>query len=84
MRRFRAFETEARLRRQDVEQCASPLEDRDGVAAAAATAGTAFFGPLAGGWFTGGHPAPIGDDGVHPDDARHAYMADLMQPPSSA
>ncbi|MPQ97921.1 SGNH/GDSL hydrolase family protein [Modestobacter sp. I12A-02628] len=58
----------------------SILEDRDGVAAAAAAAGAAFLDPLAGGWFTGPASDLIGDDGVHPDDAGHAYMAELMQP----
>ena len=38
-----------------------------------------FVDPIAQGWFVG-RPDLIGDDGVHPTDAGHAYMAARIAP----
>jgi GDSL-like Lipase/Acylhydrolase family len=43
------------------------------------TAGATFVDPIADGWFFG-RPDLIGADGVHPNDAGHAYMADKIAP----
>jgi lysophospholipase L1-like esterase len=52
---------------------------RDAVASAAAAAGALFVDPLAEEWLLG-RPELIGADGVHPDDAGHAYLAGLIGP----
>lgn len=54
--------------------------NRDALAAATSQAGGVFVDPLAEGWFTGDASALIGGDGVHPTDAGHRYMADLIGP----
>lgn len=46
---------------------------------AAAAVGAAFVDPLDEGWFVG-RPELIGADGVHPTDAGHQYMAELISP----
>jgi lysophospholipase L1-like esterase len=56
------------------------LADRDALAAATAQMGGVFVDPLAEGWFTRDSGALIGADGVHPTDAGHRYMADLIAP----
>jgi lysophospholipase L1-like esterase len=56
------------------------LADRDAVAAATAQVGGGFVDPLAEGWFSGGSGALIGADGVHPTDAGHRHMAELIAP----
>ena len=38
-----------------------------------------FVDPLAEGWFVG-RPDLIGADGVHPNDAGHAYLAEKIAP----
>lgn len=42
-----------------------------------------FIDPLAQGWFVG-RPDLIGGDGVHPNDAGHAYLAEMIAPLISA
>jgi lysophospholipase L1-like esterase len=58
---------------------ASVLQIRDILNAEARAAGAAFADPLADRWFVG-RPDLIGVDGVHPNDAGHAYMADKIAP----
>ena len=59
---------------------ASPvLKIRDSLRDQAAQIGAAFIDPIADGWFVG-RPDLIGQDGVHPNDAGHAYMADKIAP----
>lgn len=52
---------------------------RDVLAAEARSRGATFVDPLAEGWFVG-RPDLIGSDGVHPNDAGHAYMAERIAP----
>ncbi len=52
---------------------------RDALSAAAGAAGAAFVDPIAERWFVD-RPDLIGADGVHPTDAGHQYMADLIAP----
>ena len=52
---------------------------RDVLSAAAGAAGATFVDPIAERWFVG-RPDLIGPDGVHPNDAGHAYMADKIAP----
>ena len=52
---------------------------RDAVASAAADAGALFVDPLAEEWLLD-RPELIGLDGVHPNDAGHAYLAGLIEP----
>ena len=55
------------------------LKIRDSLRDQAAQIGAAFIDPIADGWFVG-RPDLIGKDGVHPNDAGHAYMADKIAP----
>jgi lysophospholipase L1-like esterase len=55
------------------------LRIRDSLKYQAAIAGATFIDPIAEGWFVG-RPDLIGNDGVHPTDAGHAYMADKIAP----
>ena len=55
------------------------LRVRDVVSAQARAAGAAFVDPIAERWFVG-RPDLIGADGVHPNDAGHAYIADKIAP----
>jgi len=55
------------------------LQIRDILSAAARGVGAAFVDPLAQHWFVG-RPDLIGADGVHPNDAGHAYLADKIAP----
>jgi lysophospholipase L1-like esterase len=57
----------------------SVLQIRDVLNAQARAAGAVFVDPIAEGWFVG-RPDLIGADGVHPNDAGHAYMADKIAP----
>ncbi|HJT90514.1 MAG TPA: GDSL lipase [Mycobacterium sp.] len=57
----------------------SVLRIRDILRAEARAAGAVFVDPLAERWFVG-RPDLIGADGVHPNDAGHAYMADKITP----
>ena len=52
---------------------------RDVLGAAAGAAGAAFVDPIAERWFVD-RPDLIGADGVHPTDAGHEYMADMIAP----
>lgn len=52
---------------------------RDTLGAQAREAGAAFVDPISDGWFVG-RPDLIGPDGVHPNDAGHAYMAEKIAP----
>jgi lysophospholipase L1-like esterase len=52
---------------------------RDTLRSQAEWAGAAFIDPISEGWFVG-RPDLIGPDGVHPNDAGHAYMADKIAP----
>ena len=45
----------------------------------AAMVGAVFVDPIAEGWFVG-RPDLIGQDGVHPTDAGHVYMAEKIAP----
>jgi lysophospholipase L1-like esterase len=55
------------------------LQIRDIVDAQAAAVGAAFVDPIADRWFVG-RPDLIGADGVHPNDAGHAYLAEKIAP----
>ena len=55
------------------------LRIRDTLKYQASVAGATFIDPIAAGWFVG-RPELIGKDGVHPTDAGHAYMADMIAP----
>jgi lysophospholipase L1-like esterase len=57
----------------------SVLRIRDILRGQARAAGAVFVDPLAERWFVG-KPELIGADGVHPNDAGHAYMADKIAP----
>ena len=43
------------------------------------TPGATFVDPISEGWFVG-RPDLIGPDGIHPNDAGHAYMAEKIAP----
>jgi lysophospholipase L1-like esterase len=55
------------------------LQIRDVLNAEARAAGAAFVDPIAAHWFVD-RPDLIGPDGVHPNDAGHEYMADMIAP----
>ncbi|HEX7323430.1 MAG TPA: GDSL lipase [Mycobacterium sp.] len=55
------------------------LRVRDTVRNEAVGAGAEFADPIAAGWFVG-QPGLIGGDGVHPTDAGHRYLADMITP----
>ena len=55
------------------------LRIRDALHYQAQMAGAVFVDPIAEGWFVG-RPDLIGADGVHPTDAGHAYMAEMIAP----
>lgn len=55
------------------------LRIRDNLRDQAVAAGAMFVDPIAEGWFVG-RPDLIGQDGVHPTDAGHAYMAAKIAP----
>ncbi|MDA3641794.1 Rv0518 family GDSL lipase [Mycobacterium xenopi] len=57
----------------------SVLQVRDILNATAHGAGAAFVDPIADRWFVD-RPDLIGPDGVHPNDAGHAYLADKIAP----
>lgn len=52
---------------------------RDTLSGQARDAGATFIDPISEGWFVG-RPDLIGPDGVHPNDAGHAYMAEQIAP----
>ncbi|MET0865609.1 MAG: SGNH/GDSL hydrolase family protein [Nakamurella sp.] len=56
------------------------LAIRDALSAAVTAADARFIDPLAAGWFSGAATAMIGDDGLHPTDTGHVYLADLLTP----
>jgi lysophospholipase L1-like esterase len=55
------------------------LQIRDVLYAQARAVGATWIDPIAERWFVG-RPDLIGQDGVHPNDAGHAYMADKIAP----
>jgi lysophospholipase L1-like esterase len=55
------------------------LQDRDVLNAEARAAGAAFVDPIGDRWFVD-RPDLIGPDGVHPNDAGHAYLAAKIAP----
>lgn len=55
------------------------LAIRDSLRNQARAVGAIFIDPLAEGWFVG-RPDLIGADGVHPNDAGHAYLAQQIAP----
>ncbi|KAA1252107.1 SGNH/GDSL hydrolase family protein [Mycobacterium simiae] len=57
----------------------SVLQIRDVLNAAAGSAGAVFVDPIDAQWFVD-RPELIGADGVHPNDAGHAYLADTIAP----
>lgn len=57
----------------------SMLRVRDVLFGAAVAAGATWVDPIAERWFVG-RPGLIGVDGVHPTDAGHQYLADLIAP----
>jgi lysophospholipase L1-like esterase len=57
----------------------SVLQIRDILNVVARGAGAAFVDPLGDRWFVD-RPDLIGPDGVHPNDAGHAYLADRIAP----
>lgn len=52
---------------------------RDVLSGQARDAGATFVDPISEGWFVG-RPDLIGPDGIHPNDAGHAYMAEKIAP----
>jgi hypothetical protein len=52
---------------------------RDTLGDQARDVGAVFVDPIGDGWFVG-RPDLIGPDGVHPNDAGHAYMAEKIAP----
>jgi lysophospholipase L1-like esterase len=58
---------------------ADVLALRDSLRNQAVAVGAVFIDPLAEGWFVG-RPDLIGIDGVHPNDAGHAYLAAKIAP----
>jgi lysophospholipase L1-like esterase len=52
---------------------------RDALRSQAEWAGATFVDPIGEGWFVG-RPDLIGPDGVHPNDAGHAYLAEKIAP----
>ena len=52
---------------------------RDVLRDSARDAGAEFFDPLDAGWFFD-RPDLIGEDGIHPTDAGHGYLADRISP----
>ena len=52
---------------------------RDALRGQANDLGATFVDPISEGWFVG-RPDLIGPDGVHPNDAGHAYMAEKIAP----
>lgn len=52
---------------------------RDILSGQANDVGATFIDPISEGWFVG-RPDLIGPDGVHPNDAGHAYMAEKIAP----
>ena len=58
---------------------AAVLKIRDTLRDQAAQIGGVFIDPIADGWFAG-RPDLIGQDGVHPNDAGHAYLAEKIAP----
>jgi len=52
---------------------------RDTLSSQAREAGATFIDPIIDGWFVG-RPDLIGPDGVHPNDAGHAYLAEQIAP----
>jgi lysophospholipase L1-like esterase len=57
----------------------SMLQIRDVLNTAARAAGAAFVDPIGDRWFVD-RPDLIGADGVHPNDAGHAYLAEKITP----
>ncbi|SPM33015.1 Lysophospholipase L1 or related esterase, partial [Mycobacterium rhizamassiliense] len=57
----------------------SVLQIRDVLNTAARAAGAAFVDPIGDRWFVD-RPDLIGPDGVHPNDAGHAYLAEKIAP----
>ena len=55
------------------------LKIRDLLREQAAMVGAVFVDPITEGWFVG-RPDLIGQDGVHPTDAGHVYMAEKIAP----
>ncbi len=55
------------------------LRIRDVLSYQAQLAGATFVDPIAARWFVG-RPELIGQDGVHPTDAGHTYMAEKIAP----
>lgn len=55
------------------------LRIRDALYGQARAVGATWIDPIAEHWFVG-RPDLIGADGVHPNDAGHAYMADKIAP----
>jgi len=55
------------------------LKIRDSLRDQAAAVGAMFVDPINEGWFVG-RPDLIGQDGVHPTDAGHVYMAEKIAP----
>ena len=55
------------------------LTIRDSLREQSAAVGAVFVDPITEGWFVG-RPDLIGQDGVHPNDAGHAYLADRIAP----
>lgn len=58
---------------------ADVLALRDSLRSQAVAVGAVFIDPLVEGWFVG-RPDLIGSDGVHPNDAGHAYLAAKIAP----
>lgn len=58
---------------------ADVLAVRDNLRNQAVAVGAVFIAPIVEGWFVG-RPDLIGADGVHPNDAGHAYLAQKIAP----
>lgn len=59
---------------------AAMRDNRNAVRDSATARGIAFVDPLEEGWFRDGITGLIGLDGVHPNDAGHAYLAEKLAP----
>jgi lysophospholipase L1-like esterase len=63
---------------QDGSPAASLQTLRDHLRRKAAAVGAIFIDPLGGGWFAGSSHRFIGPDGIHPTDAGHRHIAQLV------
>jgi lysophospholipase L1-like esterase len=63
---------------QDGSPATSIVGLRNRLRAKAAEVGATFIDPIVGGWFAGSSQGFIGPDGIHPTNAGHRHMAELV------